>query len=112
MKITKLKLTNINLDDFVNFIVQHIEFMYESHSPKMTVLVNQVSHYDDQHDTQILVARDMNAEIHVDLISNPDDYSIVEFFQNQEPRLSKKVKWVLKSFGTEEGILFEEIDSD
>ena len=112
MKITRLKLTNTSLDKFVNFIIFHQEFMYESHSEKMTVLINQVSHFDSDygHDTQVLIARDMGTEIHVDLISNPDDYSIVEIFKNQEPRLSKKIKHALKTYGKEEGIDWIEIE--
>jgi len=114
MKITKLKLTGISLDDFVNFIIFHVNFSYESHSPKMTVLVNQITQPFDEYYciTDILIARDMNTEIHVDLISNPDDYSIIETFKNQELRFSKRVKRVLNSYGKDKGIVFEEITSD
>ena len=110
MKITRLKLTNTTLDDFVNFIVQYHDFWYESHSSKMTVLINQVSDFDDKYDTQVLIARDMETEIHVDLVSNPMDFSTIEVFKNHEPRLSKKVKWALETYGKKEGIIFEEID--
>ncbi len=110
MKITRLKLINTTLDNFVNFIVQHHDFWYESHSSKMTVLINQVSDFDDKYDTQVLIARDMETEIHVDLVSNPMDFSTFEIFKNHEPRLSKKVKWALETYGKKEGILFEEID--
>lgn len=106
MRITRLKIKNKTLDEVVNFLIQHLHFGYESNSPKMAILIDEIYEFDTNYITRVLVARDMETEIHLDIISNPMDFSTLEIFKNQEPKLSKKVKWILDNHGPAAGIFY------
>lgn len=85
MHLTKLKLTGINLDTFINFIIEQIEFDYENHSEKMTVLVKEEKSFRHQYyQVNIVTVKEATDCLLLDINSNGIEGRIVDYFVKSE----------------------------
>jgi len=110
MQINKLKLTNIDLDTFVNFIIQHIEFDFESHSPKMSVLMKEdFSLIRNAFDCQTLVIKSTKTGLVMEITSVGGEATIFDLLTNPEKHFFKKVIKILEKHQSELRFKFEEM---
>ena len=111
MQINKLKLTGITLDNFVNFIIQKIEFDFESHSPKMSVLMKEeYLMFRNAYDCQTLVIKSTRTGLVMELTSVGGEAWLWDIFSNPEERFFNKVWKILEENMVSVGFEFEEME--
>ena len=113
MEILKLIIVSSNLDQIVNYLVDHLPFDYENHSAEMSVLAQEEYHLRST-STQLnmIVAKRKGDSILLDVIGGAGGSGLLNCDFGTEKGYLKKVSEVLECYGDEFGISVLELENE
>ena len=112
MHLTKLRLKGINLDSFVNLLITEIEFEYENHGSDMTVLLRQEFGFlGSYYFTQILMAKEKDNAVWIDIFSDKSEISFRDFVSDTEEKFGKSIIKALEKHAVKLNFQIEKIKS-
>lgn len=78
--VLKLKISDNNLDQLVNYLIHEREFDYENHSVDMSILISDNLRLVDMtsHLNMVILKKEASS-IHIDIISGGGDDSLLDF---------------------------------
>lgn len=107
MVVNQFKIKGITLDEFVNFIIDKIEFKHENHSSDMSILMtDDRSIIDVQYASKTLVVKHLEDTLVIETIFSDGSFYLFENLPKVESNFSLKVKKILRKHETELGIEF------
>lgn len=110
MKLTKLKITGIDKDKFIDFITKFIWFDYKKEESSFSVLIREESGYSAEHKsyrTSVLTIQEMNSALFIEILVPGKKGWISKLFGKYDTGSASIVKNTLKNHHLDYGFEYE-----